>query len=295
MTYLITLGQIITPPLYHDRKMLLSFFCILLYFIYSYLFIVGKEYRSIEIQLSHRKNELKLGRFPNVVPTSIHAERTICIWEFCNAVCHYKGYTYVGKNNGTIARIDPEGKIENSYISGLANVTTIRAHQDLLYLLYHGSSYKINVYHVDGHHVRSWDHDDRCSFRGNKICIVQNQIIFANQSCRRFDVFSLSGELVKQTGCSKLLATGYFSIAPIGGDSLIVASDQGVVFTFNHQSGQVTWTSQNMLQDTAVVALNDDYVLLAGGNHYCGSTTQPIKLLNIRTGMCICMYEMKLN
>ena len=170
-----------------------------------------------------------------------------------------------------------------NFIQGLGGqVVSVRAHQDRLYFLTQNS--KFSIYTLDGKLIR---HLDRGTINtwGNKICVINDQIIVANPGRERLHVYSPEGDFIQTISVESLPnASGYFSTAPLGTNSLIVASDLGTIFTVNRRTGKVIWTSRHKFTDTAVVALDDDTVLLSGANYYANSSEILIKVLNIKTG-----------
>ena len=60
-------------------------------------------------------------------------------------------------------------------------------------------------------------------------------------------------------------------------------SDQSVISTLNHHTGQVTWTSSHKFRETAVQPLNDEIVLLSGSSYYDNKKDVSVKALNIKT------------
>ena len=106
----------------------------------------------------------------------------------------------------------------------------------------------------------------------------------ADRNGQRLNIHSANGlTLVRSVACDPI-PTGYFSIAALGEDSLIFASEKGGTFTVNHHSGQVTQTSSHKFKDTAVVAFNEETVLLSGSNNYENNSDVLVKALNIKTG-----------
>ena len=161
-------------------------------------------------------------------------------------------------------------------------VVSVRAHQDRLYILTQNS--KFFIYTLDGKLIRHLDRGTTNTW-GNKICIINDQIIVADPARKHLQFYSPEGNTIQTISVPSLPDnSGYFSITPLGTNSLIVASSQGTIFTINRHTGQVIWTSSHKFTDTAVVALGDDTVLLSGANYNAKSSEILIKVLNITTG-----------
>ena len=69
-------------------------------------------------------------------PTGLQLEREIKVGNWCNTLCHYKGYTYVGLENGAVDRIDDQGNVTSAFIKLCDTVLSIRVFNDQLFILY---------------------------------------------------------------------------------------------------------------------------------------------------------------
>ena len=171
-----------------------------------------------------------------------------------------------------------------NFIQGLEGmVVSVRAHQDRLYILTQNS--KFFIYTLDGKLIRHLDRGATNTW-GNKICIINDQIIVADPETKQLHVCSPEGDSIQTISVPSLTyhsgLSGFFSIAPLRTNYLIVASGLGTIFTVNRHTGEVIWTSRHKFTDTAVVALDDDTVLLSGANYYANSSEILIKVLNIK-------------
>ena len=105
-------------------------------------------------------------------PTGLQFVKEIKVGSMCNTVCLYKGYTYVGLQNGAIDRIDDQDNVTASFIKLAKQVLCIRAHNDQLFILMYDLPYKLFVYGLNGSRISTWVHPDNRNFRGDKISIV---------------------------------------------------------------------------------------------------------------------------
>ena len=165
-------------------------------------------------------------------PIGLQLVKEIKVGNYCNTVCHYKGYTYVGLENGAIHRIDDQGNVTSEFIKLAKYVLSIRAHDDQLFILMYDQPYKILVYDLNGSHIRTWDHADRNgSFYGNKISIVQNQLAIPDVTNKRITLYTPAGEVIRHIQCDEISNT-YVSMCE--------CDDNSVIISCNHPSAKVS-------------------------------------------------------
>ena len=159
--------------------------CDCVYYIFHRLCLISfaeKEARGTEFVVHSTDDVIFCDRFQHKnirsPPTGLQFVKEIKVGSYCNTVCHYKGYTYVGSNYGVIDRIDDQGNVTSEFIKLANQVISIRAHNDQLFILMYDQPYKIFVYDLKGSPrcISTWDHPDRNrSYYGNKIGVLQNQ------------------------------------------------------------------------------------------------------------------------
>ena len=131
-------------------------------------------------------------------PTGLQFVKKIKVGSNCNTVCHYKGYTYVGLENGAIDRIDDQGNVTLAFIKLVNPVISIRAHNDQLFILMYDLPYKMFLYGLNGSRISTWDHPDRNgNFRGNKISIVRNQLAVPDVTNKRVTTYTSAGDVIR--------------------------------------------------------------------------------------------------
>ena len=205
-----------------------------------------------------------------------------------NAVLHYSGITYVGKNNGGIDSIDMQGNLTPFVAPGNGRVGSIQVYGDRLLALRAGNTYQLCLYGLDGSLIRSNKQQGGTITHGRWMVVVEDLALVVCRALKQINIHSTNDfTLLRSVKCDSIPSDGYFSIAAIGKDSLIVASDKGYISILNHHTGQVTWTSSHKLRETAVQPLNDEIVLLSGSNYYNAKEDVSVRILNIRTGQRI--------
>ena len=194
-------------------------------------------------------------------------------------VCHYKGSTYVGLNDNTIARIDSNYKLYESFINCSGSVDSVVIYKDLVYmLLYTGSQYRtVKVCDMSGKEITQWGHF--CfTYPSNVLTIVSDQVVIADPPNKRITVYSLDGQILRQVPCS--LLSNYYGFMCAVDDCSVVYSDHNSskVFRVNINTGDVMWTCSDIKEPQGITVYGRGYVLVARNN--CSS----VKVLDIKTG-----------
>ena len=104
-----------------------------------------KEKRATELVVYHTDDITLCDRSQHMCikspPTGLQLEREIKVGQLCTTVCHYKGYTYVGLDNGAVDRIDEKGTVNLAFIQLPSSLASIRAQNDQLFIqMYHNTS-----------------------------------------------------------------------------------------------------------------------------------------------------------
>ena len=156
-------------------------------------------------------------------PTSIHLIKQVNVGGKRTAVCQYKGYTYLGCSNGAVDRIDEDGNVTESFIKLTNWVTGIIAHEDRLYTLMYGKPYTVYVHDLSGQQLHSWIHEHRGNYTARALAIINNELIIADRTNKRFTIYTLTGEHVRKIPCD-LITENYLTICHAADDSILVAN-----------------------------------------------------------------------
>ena len=217
-------------------------------------------------------------------PTSIQLIKQVTVGGTPIAVCHYKGYTYVGCQNGAVDRIDEGGQVIPSFIKLTARVTGIIAHEDILYTLMYGNTgpYAVYVYDLAGQQLYTWSHDDRADYSARALAIINNELIIADRTNKRFTIYALTGEHVRDVPCD-LICTDYLTICHVADNSILVANINATpkLYRVNLTTGDVEWRLNTGSGDVGVIMCSKDFALVTRLN-----SSKEIKIwtLNINTG-----------
>ena len=198
-------------------------------------------------------------------PTGIQFVKETKVGSCCFTMCHYKGYTYVGLQNGAIDRIDDQGDVSSKFIKLAKQAISIRAHNDQLFILMYDQPYKIFVYDLNGSHIRTWDHPDRNgNCFGNKISIVQNQFAIFDVTNKRVTLYTPAGEVIRHIQCAEIAANTYVSMCECDDNSVIISCyHPAKVFKFNLTIEDIQWTNSNVTQPCTVRCYGQ-YVFVSG-------------------------------
>ena len=198
------------------------------------------------------------------------------------SVCHYKQYTYVGREEG-VDRISDDGQVQKGFINvGDQYCESITVHDDRLYILVtldFDECYSIQIHDLSGKLIGSWATSIEYKTQFNKQCIVDNKLIIPDPSNEQLVVFSLTGDIIKHIPCD--LCTGSQVAMTVGGDNSVILSVKGgnIVFRINIDSGEMMWVSNHVKRPQGVVCYKNRYVLVTN----YGSETR-IWILDINTG-----------
>ena len=212
-------------------------------------------------------------------PSSIILLRTVSVSYHCDAICHYKGKTYVGLFNHEIDRIDPNYNLTPSFLTLNSLVFSICVHQDRVYSLLFGKPYIVNVHDLhSGELLTSWNHCDD-SYSYNKLAIVNNKVIIPDRLNKMLSVYELTGEPLREVSCPTL-GSGYISLCKADSDSVIVSdSVTSRLFRIDLTTGKEIWSCTKLKVIPHAVTCDEyQYVYVTG--HKSGK----VWILDIRTG-----------
>ena len=213
-------------------------------------------------------------------PTSLTLLKTVQLPARPLSVCHYKGSTYVGLENNTVARINSNYQLYESFITCSNPVESVVIYKDLVYmLLWTGSvSHIVRVCDMSGRQTAQWNHSCTAGWCCNVLTIVSDQVVIADPPNNRITIYSLTGQILRHVPCS-LLTEGVEVMRAVN-DSSVVVSDRlsSLVFRFNITTGDVMWTYKDVSGPLGVTCYGRRYVLVAING--CNI----VKMLNLETG-----------
>ena len=221
-------------------------------------------YHTDDVILCDRSQHMSI-RSP---PTGLQFEREIKVGSYCTAVCHYKGYTYVGLSNGAVDRIDDQGNVTSEFIELPNTVMSIRAFNDQLFILTYDieEPYIMFVFGLNGSQIHTWIHHDiNENCYGNKISIIDNQLAVADVGNKHITLYTPAGEVISHIQCAVITADTNVSMCECDDNSVIISCfhNPAKVFKFNLTSGAVEWTNTN-IRDPFTVRCYGQYVLISG-------------------------------
>ena len=215
-------------------------------------------------------------------PTSIKLIKQVTVGYHPITVCQYKGYTYVGCYDGAVDRIDEGGNVTSAFIKLHRTVTGIVAYEDRLYTLMCGRPYTVYVHDLAGQQLRSWKHEDSSGDVGRFLTVINNKLVIADKTNKRFTIYTLTGEHVRDVPCD-LITKNYLTICHVGDNSVLVANSDAKpgLYRVNLTTGDVEWRSDRVSGAIGVVMYSKDVALVTS---YSRSNKVKIRTLNVDTG-----------
>ena len=215
-------------------------------------------------------------------PTSIQLIKQVTVGGNPTAVCHYKGYTYVGCDNGAVERIDEGGQVTPSFTKLTNWVTGIIAHEDRLYTLMNGKPYTVYVHDLTGQQLHCWIHEDRGNYTARALAIINNELIIANRTNKRFTIYTLIGAHVRDVPCD-LINNNHLTIGQVGDNSILVANygANPELYRVNLTTGDIEWRSNKVGHPIGVLMHGKDVALVTTENN---ATRVKIWPLNAESG-----------
>ena len=219
-------------------------------------------------------------------PTSIQLIKQVTVGSRPTAVCHYKGYTYVGCTSGAVDRIDEGGQVTPSFIKLTTRVTGVIVYEDRLYTLRHGGGetpYTVYEHDLTGQQLHSWNHGDRGNNNSaGALAVINNELIIADRTNKRFTIYTLTGEHVRDVPCD-LISNHHLTICQAEDNSILIAScsTKPELYRVNLTTADIEWRSDRMSHPIGVLMHSKEYALVTS----CNSTTQ-VKMwtLNAESG-----------
>ena len=215
-------------------------------------------------------------------PTSIKLIKQVTVGYNPRAVCQYKGYTYVGCLYGAVDRIDEGGNVTSAFIKLASQAEGIVAYEDRLYTLMYGQPYTVYVHNLTGQQLHSWKHEDSSGDVGRFLTVINNKLVIADKTNKRFTIYTLTGERVRNVPCV-LITKNYLTICHVGDNSVLVANGDAKpgLYSVNLTTGDVVWTSDKVDGPIGVVMYSKDVALVTSHSR---SNKIKIWTLNVDTG-----------
>lgn len=225
-------------------------------------------------------------------PTGLKLICKITTNGYCISVCHHKGFTYVGCEDGSIVRIDRDGKHQIHFnVSG--KVMAIVAHQDRLYCLIHFSSNRANIviYDVFGNQRTSWNHPAMSGSWGSHMSLIEvpdERLVVGNQSGGgQLIIYNLSGAVINKMSLANRGITSigpHFIISSCTAKDVVLANGFGLVSRIQLADGTVTWSTSSLKNPRGLV-LKDQYLLVS-------SYDSSLSVVDIETGKHVSDFKL---
>ena len=244
-------------------------------------FKYGTKFRSSKLE--NQPPPFKITTKPP--PGSMVLTKSVNTSSFCHSVCHYKGVTYVGTQNGTIVAIDSQYNSKALVVLGSGDWPYgLIIHENKMYVLVSNKcgGGTISVYNLSGQFILQWDRKDICHYI--RPAIVSNQIVVPDTDSKQLTVYSLSGKVIKHIPYPQFKSGvwGRSSICTADNNSIIVSTmDSSQVSKINIATGEAVWTCKDIVEPQAVAIYGNDYVCVGGEGK--------ISFLNINTGLILCL------
>ena len=208
--------------------------------------------------------------FPNQInrpPTSIELIREVTVGEQPTSVCHYKGFTYVGHNLGSVHRVDQAGNVVPDFIKrGNRWISGIAAHRDQLYTLIHQPpAHCVSVHDLQGKQCHSWKIDDGTDYFFRVFAVINDSVIIANRPKKEILIHTLTGVFIRTVKCEQL-SKSWVYFTQLGQNSLLISngSIQPQFFKVNLENTTVEWQSEGgtIANPRGITAYCQDYSLV---------------------------------
>lgn len=250
----------------------------------------GEEVRDIEMKMGILE-DLYIG--PNEqardrdqdkqCPTHIELIKQVPVGPLPTSVHHYNEYTFVGHNDGSVSRIDPDG-IVTPFTKLMSRVTGIVAHCGRLYTLQKGNPYRVYVHDLTGRQLTYWNHPDHGNTSSRALTILNNRLVIANRTKKSFTIYSLTGERIQDVKCGHIF-NDFMSICLTNENSLIMANCRGdykpELYKVNFTTGKVEWRSAVVKNPIGVTMHGNHYTLVTS---FTSTKQWRIWVLDQRTG-----------
>ena len=202
-------------------------------------------------------------------PTSLTLTEEVDVNGYPTCVHHYKGYTYVGHNDGLVSRINLAGaghQVLKVFRLNNNRITGITAHNHQLFTLQKGNPYMVYVHDLSGRQVTRWRHSDHGNNSARALGIINSQLVVANRTHKCFTVYSITGQKIQDVKCN-LICNDYLSMCLAHENSIIVANYNGnsrhALYKVNFRTGRQEWRSKSVSNPIGVVMHGARYVIVS--------------------------------
>ena len=220
------------------------------------------------------------------LPKSFTLLKTIQLPAEPICLCHYKGIVYVALDNGTVAQIDSDFQVYESFITSCYYVVSILAHNDALYVLSHGGNgvFRVTVFDMSGKQIVRWNHS--CDWDPSDVLtIVSDQVVMADPFEGRITIYSLTGQMIRQIPCNTISGCSV-SVCDADDSSIVVSIvNSSKVFRLDLNTGNIMWTSTDIFEPFAVQRYGKRHVFAANNVH-----DRELNILDIKTGELLINY-----
>ena len=222
-------------------------------------------------------------------PTSLTLQKSVDVSSNCCSVYQYKGYTYVGQENGAVDRIDENYEVTKSFIKLDGWISGIAVSNVGIFLLVAASeNLKVYMYNVEGMKLCTWKPSDisastlmynygstRDLFNHNQIAMFENNLLVPDRSNSKLIVYSSNGKEKNRVSCS-INPDGKVAVCPASYNSVIISNSSGIR-RIDVNSGAAIWTSTVKKKGLGVCCCRHLYV--------CAATSAgKIQVLKMETG-----------
>ena len=254
------------------------------------VFLTGKRFQNPELVMKFT-DIIDQAKDPakDMMPTSIKLVKQLKVGLNPTAVLNYKGYTYVGHNDGTIEKIDDENDKGSliAFIKLQSTITGLAGSQDQLYILTHTTTdicHSVHVFDLRGHHLNSWRHETYTDFFPSRsLALVNSHVVIADRQKQTFTFYNQAGDQRREVPCN-LIKLKNLAICDAGDNSILVANcdSNPCLYKVDLTTGAVVWSlDHEYRRAVGVCRLNEMYSIFTirdSVRHTC------IRLLNHQTG-----------
>ena len=185
------------------------------------------------------------------------------------AVCHYKGYTYVGQTSGAIDRIDVRrnGHITQANFKLPNMIMSFAIHNERVYVLLYAdkNSSNIRVYELnDSTELTSWQHPHVPYFGQRMFVTDDTKLVVGDWPSKQIIIHSLTGDVIRMVPCPPSLTMNHAVCMSSCGDDSVVISDYkaGIEVRMSLRDGSLLWSSDRVTNPSGIVHHPAGYVLV---------------------------------
>ena len=244
---------------------------------------MGEKEKGLDLVITTSDEMLMVCIQSNPATISLLSEKTLPARPI--SIGQYQGCIYATLSNGTVAKVNQNYDIEESYMEFPDLVQCATIYNDKIYMLIWKSlhlGYEVRVYDIiNRNEIHRFIH--RCLQRGNSLLTaVSDQIVIVDPPSH-LTVYSLSGQPVSYLNCLKI-DPHRISICPCYDDSIIITEyDSYCVSRIIIKTGKRVWRCRPNCSSFIVGAtcFAKEYVLVAS------SYRNTFIVLDVQTGRYI--------